>query len=147
MSVSFACTVTNQLKHELVIDKRGPPFRALLWNKFQWTPEVEATIDWNLHGQTIRNTCHKATFIKFIFGHLPVGWRVHKYDPKYSETCASCKHLEPTVETIAHLHECPSESRTKWFVSAWNSGTLILISFPSFSDASPQQWTTIPLPK
>ena len=107
-------TITNQLKRELVIAKRGPPLRTLLRNKFQWTPEVEATIDWSLHGHAIRNTRHKSTFIKFIFGYLPVGWRVHKHDPKYSETCASCKHMEPKVETIVHLHECPSESRTKW---------------------------------
>ena len=107
-------TVTNQLKRELVIAKRGPPLRALLRNKFHWTPEVEATTDWNLHDQAIRNTRQKFTFIKFFFGYLPVGWRVNKYDPKYSETCASCKHLEPTVETIAHLQDCLSESRTKW---------------------------------
>ena len=63
----------------------------------------------------LKNTNDNPTFLKFIHEMLPVGHTLNRRDPStYSEICSSCKHINETVETTIHMHECPSPSRTKW---------------------------------
>ena len=104
-------TITNKLKRELVKAKRGPILRKHIREKTGWTEETESFVDWEITGKVMSHTPHFTTMLKFVFDLLPVGNRVHKYNPKYSPKCPSCD--EPN-ETQHHFHHCPSHSRAKW---------------------------------
>jgi len=68
------------------------------------------SVDWDLHGMVIQRTKDLTTILKYIHGMLPVGWLVHKYNPKYSEVCPSC--FAPS-ETAHYFIHCPSSSQSK----------------------------------
>jgi len=104
-------TVTHHLKHELTVAKRGPPLMSLLTKRYSWDESITQNIDWKTHGLVLRSSPHPTTMIKFIHDMSPVGYRVNRYNNKYSPACLSCGHPS---ETMHHLHHCPSQSRARW---------------------------------
>jgi predicted RNA-binding Zn-ribbon protein involved in translation (DUF1610 family) len=49
--------------------------------------------------------------VKYLNNILPLGHRVHKYDPKYPPTCPSCP---APIEDRHHFWNCPATSRNEW---------------------------------
>ena len=107
-----AGTITYNLKLNLTHARTVPPLRQKLCKRNAWNEPVFNDIDWTAHGQAQKRLKkHKKTLVQYVNDWLPVGKRVHKYDPKYPEWCPSCT---AQVEDMSHLLACPSTSRESW---------------------------------
>ena len=105
-------TVTNKLKLELRLARTEETLVAKICEDNNWTRETFDKVDWTVHGRAINRFDNKfTTLVKMLHGILPVGRRVHKYDPIYLKSCPTC-HCEEEVP--AHLPICPHESREAW---------------------------------
>ena len=69
--------------------------------------ETESFVDWEVTGKAVSHTPHFTTMLKFVFDLLPVGNRVHKYDPKYSPQCPSCDEPKQTQKKPTPLAPLP----------------------------------------
>ena len=104
-----AGTLTHKLKQSLVYAVRSPPLLRDLQVSNSWEDATVASIDWTAHGLALRNTPHHVTIVKLIHDLLPVGVRVHKYDPvQYCQYCPTCT---VHVETISHFFRCAHPMR------------------------------------
>ena len=64
------------------------------------------------HGQALKRLKkHRKALVQYVNDWLPIGKRVHKYDPKYPEWCPSCT---AQVEDTNHLMTCTATSRQMW---------------------------------
>ena len=105
-------TVTHNLKLAMTHARTIPPFKKKLCSKHAWSEEDFDDIDWTAHGQALKRIKkHRKTIVQYVNDWLPVGKRVHTYDPKYPESCPSCP---AQVEDTEHLQNCQAQSRKKW---------------------------------
>ena len=105
-------TTTYDLKLNLTHARTIPPLRQKLCERNAWEDTVFNMIDWTAHGQALKRLKkHQITLVQYVNDWLPLGKRVHMYDPKYPEWCPSCT---AQVEDTTHLMTCPATSRTKW---------------------------------
>ena len=105
-------TVSNKLKLELKLARTTEPLQEKLRTKFSWDHDTFNDIDFECSRRALRRHAKsRVTLIKHINDIIPVGKRVHRYDPKYPEACPSCP--EPS-ETSSHLHTCSSPPRLQW---------------------------------
>jgi len=54
---------------------------------------------------------HRKTLVQYLYDAIPVGKRVHTYDPKYPASCPTC---QAPLEDRTHLWNCQHASRHKW---------------------------------
>ena len=105
-------TITYDIKLKTTHARNIPPLRKKLCERNDWDASVFNDIDWAAHGLAQKRLKqHKKTLVQYVNDWLPVGKRVHKYDPKYPECCPSCT---AQVEDTPHLITCPSTSRGTW---------------------------------
>ena len=87
-----------------------PGMKEYLCEKFKWAEETFDDIDWESFRLAMRRLdSHRRTLTKHVNNIVPVGTRVHRYDPKYPIGCLSCGMPE---EDADHLMLCPQ--RDQW---------------------------------
>ena len=100
------------LKREIPHARTRPILEEYLQEKFDWTPEQYDSIDKECLRRALnRLQKQRTTLIKHLNDIIPIGKRVHRYDPKYPESCPSCP--EP-IGTALHLTVCAAPSRLRW---------------------------------
>ena len=105
-------TVTYNFKPELKLARTLHPLRDCLCHQHGWTTSIFNDIDWTSHGRALqRHDKHRVTMVKNLHDCLPLRKLIHKYDPKYPESCPSCG---TSREDIQHFWTCPSANRNKW---------------------------------
>jgi len=105
-------TATYQLQRVVTRTRPGKDLENYLCKKNEWSPQTLKDVDWEAHRRALnRHQPRRHTLVKHLHDYLPVGKRVHKYDPKYPQSCPSC--AEP-IETCAHVHQCPAQTRVQW---------------------------------
>ena len=105
-------TITYKLKRELRWARNEPDYSKYMLDKHKWTENTYSEIDWESHRRALNRKHKDRTIITKYLHHItPVGYRVHKYDPKYPQQCPSCP--EP-VEKQDHLLHCPAPPRQEW---------------------------------
>jgi hypothetical protein len=85
--------------------------------KLQIPAKELSNIDWKSHSHAIRSVPipNRTFLIKFLHRWLPVGKRVHQYNPSiYPSHCPSC--LLP-IEDFDHTFRCPSPLRRRWQIN------------------------------
>ena len=117
-------TITCNLKEELPKAGNLPTF----WEKNQtnagwWDIDMFDHITWEAHGQALQQHAkHWPTFVKNIHQILPLGKRVHCYDPKYPLNCLTCNSLEEDME---HFWKCRHSKWIEWhrnfFSRSWTN--------------------------
>jgi hypothetical protein len=88
--------------------------------KLQISAEALSNIDWESHSQAIRSVPipNRNFLIKYLHRWLPVGERVHQYNPSiYPSHCPCC--LFP-IEDLDHTFRCPSPQRHRWQINLRN---------------------------
>jgi hypothetical protein len=81
-------TTTRDIKSELKLARAVPLMREKLCKDNSWEEEHYDSIDWDSHGRALKQLHnHKSTLVKYLNNILPVGQKVHKYNPKYPENC------------------------------------------------------------
>ena len=104
-------TITHKLKRELRVARTAPGLQQHLCTKFNWTAPVFDNIDWESFRRAMnRLDKHRVTLTKHVNDIVPVGRRVHRYDPKYPKSCITCGIEE---ETASHLLECPQRAKRR----------------------------------
>lgn len=89
-----------------------PVLRKHLCDRHGWSRQLFDSIDWEIHGRSIRKHFDKRHFVcKLVQERLPVGHLVHHYGTKYQQQCPSCDHHDETTE---HFMGCPG--RTEWHI-------------------------------
>jgi hypothetical protein len=105
-------TVTRDLKKELKLARTVPPMKKELCHRYNWSEEDFDGIDWTSHGRALnRLQQHKSTLVKYLNDILPIGKMVHRYHPKYPQSCPTC---QDPMEDRDHFWRCPHASRNKW---------------------------------
>ena len=105
-------TITRDYSQELRNTRTDNAFQKRMCTKNGWDPSDLKSIDWNAHAQALRKQEHRrSTFVKYIHDLLPLGRRVHRYNPKYPPCCPSCQ--EPN-EDLKHFWTCPAPTRIAW---------------------------------
>ena len=108
-------TITNKLKREILDARNRPAVLQKLCDDNDWDINVQPMfIEWQTHGQVYRALqAHATTLTKFLYAILPVGKRVHRYDPIYPHECPTC---DAPYEDEDHLYRCPHQSRRQWLI-------------------------------
>jgi hypothetical protein len=105
-------TITCNTKHEVKLARTAPLLKKRLCHKHAWTQEIFEDIDWTSHSRALNyHHKHRVTMVKYLNDHLPLGKRVHLYNPKYPQECPSCP---AALEDSDHFWRCPATSRVKW---------------------------------
>jgi hypothetical protein len=105
-------TVTHRLKQTVMQARSQQEHKKYLCKKNAWTQEEFETIDWESHRQALnRHQPQRTILTKYLNNMVPVGQRVHTYDPKYPAGCPSCPEEQETQE---HMLKCPCIHRTAW---------------------------------
>jgi hypothetical protein len=105
-------TITHDIKRELKFARLVPPLKEKLKLKYCWSNEEIDDIDWAAQGRALqRHDKRRETMVKYLNDILPLGKRVHMYDPKYPPTCPSCP---APIEDRDHFWNCPATSRNEW---------------------------------
>ena len=105
-------TATSRLKQRLRLARTTSLLQTHLQKKFGWSEATFHDINWESSRVALnRLKTHRTTLIKHLNDIIPVGKRVHRYDPKYPAGCPSCH--EP-IENADHLHLCTSPARITW---------------------------------
>ena len=105
-------TITRDYRQEITITRTDRALQYHMCTKNKWDPPDFKSIDWNAHAQALwRQHLHQPTFVKYVHDLLPLGRRVHQYNPKYPPCCPSCQ--EPN-EDLTHFWNCPAPTRVTW---------------------------------
>ena len=101
-------TITRDYKQEITNTRTDRVLQHQMCNKNGWDPPDFTSINWPAHTQAIRqHDKHRSTFVKYLHDLLPIGRRVHRYNPKYPPCCPSCQ--EPN-EDLKHQSGTYKES-------------------------------------
>ena len=106
-------TITSNMKKHARAVRSTTALRQAIRKRLHISDDVFDSIDWNSHEMAVRGFQGPCSFLsKFLHNLLPVGKRVHRYDPiRYPNSCPSCDAEE---EDIVHFLRCPNTTRRKW---------------------------------
>ena len=90
----------------------APPLKAYyMAQRYGWTPQTLATVNWKAHGTCLRKHLSKKThLVKFVHGILPTNSILHRREPIRSR-CPRCTRV---LETWQHIWQCCHITREQW---------------------------------
>jgi hypothetical protein len=104
-------TITSHVNTALRFQATGPPLKAYMAHRYDWTPQIMATVNWKAHGTSLRKQLSKKThLVKFVHGILPTNSKLHRTDPIRSK----CPRCMATKETWQHIWRCRHAVREEW---------------------------------
>ena len=104
-------TITTKYRSALHRAAGTASIQHYIQSKHTWTNAEFASINWIVHGPSVRCFYHKKQFIvKLIHEWLPRGQLTSKYKQHHLSTCPLCPH---DVEDADHFLRCPARSHWK----------------------------------
>ena len=99
--------IPSRIKQRIREAYTTPPYYAHLATRYQWSPAVFTSIDWQAYKQTIgRFRTQRIQITKLCHDLLPTARWAHRYDSLTTEHCLHCGELEDQD----HILRCPFPS-------------------------------------
>ncbi|KAI2511572.1 hypothetical protein MHU86_2826 [Fragilaria crotonensis] len=103
-------TVTSHYETALRYHATAPALQSHMQERFSWTPQIMATINWDAHGRALRRHLDKRThLVKLVHEILPTNSKLHRNNPRRNK-CPCC----PNIENWQHILRCQSAAYASW---------------------------------